>query len=62
MFCARLNNNVSLFVSIRKSAQVNALLGASFTVGYTLTLVGSAIGAWEFRAGLRWMGRLCSES
>jgi hypothetical protein len=54
----RLNNKVSLFVSIRKSILTNTLLGFSIIVGYALALLGSAISAWEFRAGLRWIWKI----
>jgi len=50
-----LSNNVPLFLSIHRSVLMNMLLGFSIFGAYALTLIGSAIGAWEFRAGLRRM-------
>lgn len=48
-----LSNNLPLFSSIHKSAQMNVLLFFSIIIGYALTFLGSAIGAWKFRTGLR---------
>jgi len=48
-----LSDNRLLFFSIHKSSLMNVLLAFSILIGFALTLLGSAIGAWKFRAGLR---------